>query len=91
MPLTLGMTEDIAFMICIGCPGEAGIHQTAYLIRKQLICEGMPEEYLKASWGRPSRINTHVSLGKRIDQYVFGKSSYVYVEEEKVTSWSVYY
>jgi pimeloyl-ACP methyl ester carboxylesterase len=43
MPLALGMTNDIAFMICVGCPGQAGIHQTAYLIRKQLLCEGMPE------------------------------------------------
>jgi len=42
MPLALSMTDDVSFMICVGCPGESGIHQTAYLIRRQLMCEGMP-------------------------------------------------
>lgn len=44
MPLALRQTGDIKFMIAVGCPGMNGIDQTAYLIRRQLTFEGMPEE-----------------------------------------------
>jgi CubicO group peptidase (beta-lactamase class C family)/pimeloyl-ACP methyl ester carboxylesterase len=44
MPLALRQTDDIQFMIAVGCPGMNGIDQTAYLIRRQLTFEGMPEE-----------------------------------------------
>jgi len=44
IPLALQKTEDIAFMIMVGCPGENGIDQTAYLIRRQLELEGVPGE-----------------------------------------------
>jgi pimeloyl-ACP methyl ester carboxylesterase len=37
-------TNHISFMIMVGCPGEDGIHQTAYLIRRQLEFEGVTEE-----------------------------------------------
>ncbi len=44
IPMALQKTDDLAFMIMVGCPGENGIRQTAYLIRRQLELEGVPEE-----------------------------------------------
>ena len=44
IPMALEKTGDISFMIMVGCPGENGIHQTAYLIRQQLRFEGVSEE-----------------------------------------------
>lgn len=44
IPSALSKTDDISFMIMVGCPGEDGIHQTAYLIRRQLEFDGVPEE-----------------------------------------------
>jgi len=42
--MALPKTDDISFMIMVGCPGENGIRQTAYLIRRQLRFEGLSEE-----------------------------------------------
>lgn len=47
IPMALLKTEVISFMIMVGCPGENGIHQTAYLIRRQLQLEGLSEEEAK--------------------------------------------
>lgn len=47
IPMTLLKTKDISFMIMVGCPGENGINQTAYLIRRQLQLEGLSEEEAK--------------------------------------------
>jgi pimeloyl-ACP methyl ester carboxylesterase len=44
IPLALPKTVDISFMIMVGCPGENGICQTAYLLRRQLQFEGVSEE-----------------------------------------------
>ncbi|MBN1938572.1 MAG: alpha/beta fold hydrolase, partial [Candidatus Aminicenantes bacterium] len=44
MPLALQKGADVNFMIAVGCPGENGIEQTAYLIRRQLMSAGMPED-----------------------------------------------
>jgi pimeloyl-ACP methyl ester carboxylesterase len=44
IPMALEQTRDISFMILVGCPGENGIHQTAYLIRRQLEFAGLSEE-----------------------------------------------
>jgi dipeptidyl aminopeptidase/acylaminoacyl peptidase len=44
IPMSLPKTDDISFMIMVGCPGENGIQQTAYLIRTQLEFEGVSEE-----------------------------------------------
>lgn len=43
MPQAFTMTDAISFMIAVSCPGMSGINQTAYLIRKQLLCEGSSE------------------------------------------------
>ncbi len=44
MPLVLSMSEDVAFMICVSCPGVAGDDQMAYHIISQAFCGGVPEE-----------------------------------------------
>jgi uncharacterized protein len=46
MPRTLSLSDDIAFMVCISCPGNPGVDQTTYQIMKSAICEGVPEEKL---------------------------------------------
>jgi pimeloyl-ACP methyl ester carboxylesterase len=40
------MSDDIAFMVCVSCPGNPGVDQTTYQIMKSAICEGVPEEKL---------------------------------------------
>ena len=47
IPRALTKTEDISFMIMVGCPGENGINQTGYLIGRQLQFEGLPEKDAK--------------------------------------------
>jgi hypothetical protein len=44
MPLALSLSEDIAFMICVSCGGMSGADEMVYLITKQSICAGVPEE-----------------------------------------------
>jgi pimeloyl-ACP methyl ester carboxylesterase len=44
IPMALPKTDDISFMIMVGCMGENGIQQTAYLIRRQLQFAGLSEE-----------------------------------------------
>jgi pimeloyl-ACP methyl ester carboxylesterase len=43
IPMALEKTDDIAFLIMVGGPGENGIQQTAYLIRQQLQFAGASE------------------------------------------------
>jgi len=40
MPLALNQTDGIAFMIAISCPAMNSLQQSAYLVKKQIICEG---------------------------------------------------
>jgi pimeloyl-ACP methyl ester carboxylesterase len=51
IPMALQNTEDISFMILVGCPGENGIRQTAYLIRRQLEFAGLSEEEVEEAEG----------------------------------------
>ena len=44
MPRALSLSDDIAFMVCISCPGNPGVDQTTYQIMKSAICEVVPEE-----------------------------------------------
>jgi len=44
MPRVLSTSNDIAFMIAVSCPGEAGVEQGAYLITAQARCAGLPAE-----------------------------------------------
>jgi pimeloyl-ACP methyl ester carboxylesterase len=44
MPRVLSMSEDVAFMIAVSCPGVAGVDQGAYLVSAQAVCAGVSEE-----------------------------------------------
>jgi pimeloyl-ACP methyl ester carboxylesterase len=44
IPMALPTTDDISFMIMVGCMGENGIQQSAYQIRRQLQFAGISEE-----------------------------------------------
>jgi len=62
MPRVLSMSEDVAFMIAVSCPGEAGVEQGAYLVTAQAICAGLPEEdreHVKHLLGAASRAQTY--------------------------------
>jgi pimeloyl-ACP methyl ester carboxylesterase len=47
MPVVLSKSKDIAFIIAVSCPGEAGVEQGAYLVSRQAVCAGLPEEDAK--------------------------------------------
>ena len=51
MPLALERTDAVKFMIVVGGPGENGIDQTAYLIRRQLMFAGVPEDKARGMEG----------------------------------------
>lgn len=44
MPRVLSTSNDIAFMIAVSCPGEAGFEQGIYLVTVQARCAGLPAE-----------------------------------------------
>jgi pimeloyl-ACP methyl ester carboxylesterase len=44
MPRALSLSDDIAFMVCISCAGNAGVDQSTYQAMKYATCEGVPEE-----------------------------------------------
>ncbi len=46
IPIALTQTKDIAFVICVSCPGESGIDQTGYQAMAFGLCEDMPKEKL---------------------------------------------
>jgi len=47
MPKAIAKTKDIAFMIAISCPAMDSIDQSAYLVEKQILCEGYDEAEAK--------------------------------------------
>lgn len=66
IPMVFPKTDDIAFMIMVGCPGENGIYQTAYLIRRQLEFEDVSEEE-----ARQAENNfVQLYLAESFDQYI---------------------
>jgi uncharacterized protein len=44
IPIAMTQTKDIAFVICISCPGESGKDQTGYQAMAFGLCKGVPEE-----------------------------------------------
>lgn len=44
MPKAIAKTKDITFMIAISCPAMDSIDQSAYLVEKQILCEGYDKE-----------------------------------------------
>jgi pimeloyl-ACP methyl ester carboxylesterase len=44
MPRVLSLSKDIAFMVCVSCPGIASVDQMAYQIAAQGTCAGVPDD-----------------------------------------------
>lgn len=66
MPRVLSMSEDIAFMIAVSCPGVPGVDQGAYLVSAQAVCSGVSEEDAK----QMRQILTTIERAERYDEYV---------------------
>jgi dipeptidyl aminopeptidase/acylaminoacyl peptidase len=47
MPKAIAKTKDISFMIAISCPAMDSIDQSAYLVEKQILCDGYDEAEAK--------------------------------------------
>jgi len=43
MPFALTQSDDIAFMICVSCPGMSGVDQSTYQAMALALCTGTPE------------------------------------------------
>jgi pimeloyl-ACP methyl ester carboxylesterase len=69
MPRVLLMSQDVAFMICISCPGVAGVDQGAYLVSAQAVCAGSTEENTQ----HMRRLLTEVERAESYDEYVHYK------------------
>lgn len=50
MSITLEQTKDISFMIAWSCPAMSSIEQSAYLVKKQTLCDGGSEEEAEKVW-----------------------------------------
>jgi len=66
MPRVLAMSEDIAFLIAISCPGVAGVDQGAYLVSAQAVCAGVSEEDAE----RMRQLLTSIERVESYDGYV---------------------
>jgi len=71
MPRVLSMSEDIAFMIAVSCPGVAGVDQGAYLVSAQAVCAGVPEEEAE----QMRRLLSEAERVRTYDEYVQYKES----------------
>jgi pimeloyl-ACP methyl ester carboxylesterase len=69
MPRVLAMSQEVAFMIAVSCPGAAGVDQGAYLVSAQAVCAGTSEEnaqYMRQLLSDAERVETY-------DEYVHYK------------------
>jgi pimeloyl-ACP methyl ester carboxylesterase len=73
MPRVLSMSEDVAFMIAVSCPGEAGVDQGAYLVSAQALCAGRTEvearqmEHLLSAIERVQTYDEYVNYKEILD------------------------
>jgi pimeloyl-ACP methyl ester carboxylesterase len=66
MPRVLSLSEDIAFMIAVSCPGTAGVDQGAYLVSAQAACAGISEEEAD----QMKRLLSEIERVQTYDEYV---------------------
>lgn len=50
MSIALEQTNDVAFMIAWSCPAMNSIEQSAYLVKKQTLCEGNSLDEAEKTW-----------------------------------------
>ena len=44
MPRLISLSDDIAFMVCVSCPGNPGVDQSTYQAMKFALCNGIPDK-----------------------------------------------
>ena len=44
MPRAISLSDDIAFMVCVSCPGNPGVDQSTYQAMKFTLCDGVLDE-----------------------------------------------
>jgi len=95
MPRVLSVSDDIAFMIAVSCPGVPGVEQGAYLVSAQAVCAGLPEEeaaqirHLLSAIERVQTYDEYIQYKKLLDAMpgidsaaIFGYKTGVIPEEE---------
>lgn len=70
MPRVLARTDDVAFMIAVSCPGEAGVDQGSFLVSAQAVCAGLAAQDAP----RVKQLNGMAARARTYDEYVRYKS-----------------
>jgi len=65
MPHALSLSEDIAFMICVSCPGMAGYDLMAFQVTALALCDGVPDD--KAD--QKTRLLTELDRARTYETY----------------------
>jgi pimeloyl-ACP methyl ester carboxylesterase len=66
MPRVLSMSDHVAFMIAVSCPGIAGVDQGAYLVSAQAACAGVQEREVE----QMRRLLSEIERVQAYDDYV---------------------
>jgi pimeloyl-ACP methyl ester carboxylesterase len=66
MPRVLSISDDVAFMIAVSCPGVPGVDQGAYLVSAQAVCAGVPAEQA----GQMQRLLSEIERVATYQEYV---------------------
>ncbi len=69
MPAVLSKGADVAFMIAVSCPGQAGVDQGIYLVTAQAVCAGLPKE----DEAKVRALLSGVERARTYDEYVRNK------------------
>lgn len=70
MPWVLSLSEDVAFLIAVSCPGEPGFKQGAYLVAAQAACAGLGGEDV----ARVKDLICAASVAQTYEEYVRHKA-----------------
>jgi pimeloyl-ACP methyl ester carboxylesterase len=81
MPMVAADSTEVAFIIAVSCAGESGTRQGAYLIRKQLLLEGLSLEEA-AVYGELYIKKTHAKNYEEYLQYVKPFNEQQYIRDE---------
>jgi hypothetical protein len=60
--------------------------EDATRVREEKIWVGASEEIIRLAWGSPQDINRTTTASGTREQWVYGRSTYVYVENGRVTA-----
>lgn len=81
MPMVAADSTEVAFMLAVSCAGESGTRQGAYLIRKQLLLEGLSLEEA-TRYGDLYIKRTHAKTYEEYLQYAQSLNEQPYIRDE---------